>query len=99
MRKLAPDQPLLTGQRVLDTFFPVAKGGSTAIPGPLEVETVTQQRAAKWADSENCLHCCGERGNEMCDVLSSFPELEDPKSASFDGKNNFVANIKCQWLS
>ena len=80
--KLAPDQPLLTGQRVLDTFFPVAKGGSAAIPGPFgSGKTVTQQQLAKWADSEIIVYIgCGERGNEMCDVLSSFPELEDPKS-------------------
>ena len=82
LRKLAPDQPLLTGQRVLDTFFPVAKGGSAAIPGPFgSGKTVTQQQLAKWADSEIIVYIgCGERGNEMCDVLSSFPELEDPKS-------------------
>jgi len=82
LRKLAPDQPLLTGQRVLDTFFPVAKGGSAAIPGPFgSGKTVTQQQLAKWADSEIIVYIgCGERGNEMCDVLSSFPELIDPKS-------------------
>ena len=82
LRKLAPDQPLLTGQRVLDTFFPVAKGGSAAIPGPFgSGKTVTQQQLAKWADSEIIVYIgCGERGNEMCEVLSSFPELEDPKS-------------------
>jgi len=82
LRKLAPDQPLLTGQRVLDTFFPVAKGGSAAIPGPFgSGKTVTQQQLAKWADSEIIVYIgCGERGNEMCDVLSSFPKLEDPKS-------------------
>ena len=82
LRKLAPDQPLLTGQRVLDTFFPVAKGGSAAIPGPFgSGKTETQQQLAKWADSEIIVYIgCGERGNEMCDVLSSFPKLEDPKS-------------------
>ena len=82
LRKLAPDQPLLTGQRVLDTFFPVAKGGSAAIPGPFgSGKTVTQQQLAKWADSEIIVYIgCGERGNEMCDVLSSFPKLVDPKS-------------------
>jgi len=82
LRKLAPDQPLLTGQRVLDTFFPVAKGGSAAIPGPFgSGKTVTQQQLAKWADSEIIVYIgCGERGNEMCDVLSSFPKLIDPKS-------------------
>jgi len=82
LRKLPPDQPLLTGQRVLDTFFPVAKGGSAAIPGPFgSGKTVTQQQLAKWADSEIIVYIgCGERGNEMCDVLSSFPKLIDPKS-------------------
>lgn len=82
LRKLAPDQPLLTGQRVLDTFFPVAKGGSAAIPGPFgSGKTVTQQQLAKWADSEIIVYIgCGERGNEMCEVLTQFPELIDPKS-------------------
>ena len=82
LRKLPPDQPLLTGQRVLDTFFPVAKGGSAAIPGPFgSGKTVTQQQLAKWADSEIIVYVgCGERGNEMCEVLSTFPELVDPKS-------------------
>jgi len=82
LRKLAPDQPLLTGQRVLDTFFPVAKGGSAAIPGPFgSGKTVTQQQLAKWADSEIIVYIgCGERGNEMCEVLPQFPELIDPKS-------------------
>jgi len=82
LRKLAPDQPLLTGQRVLDTFFPVAKGGSAAIPGPFgSGKTVTQQQLAKWADSDIIVYIgCGERGNEMCEVLTQFPELIDPKS-------------------
>lgn len=82
LRKLPPDQPLLTGQRVLDTFFPVAKGGSAAIPGPFgSGKTVTQQQLAKWADSEIIVYIgCGERGNEMCEVLTQFPELIDPKS-------------------
>ena len=82
LRKLAPDQPLLTGQRVLDTFFPVAKGGSAAIPGPFgSGKTVTQQQLAKWADSEIIIYIgCGERGNEMCEVLTQFPKLIDPKS-------------------
>jgi len=82
LRKLAPDQPLLTGQRVLDTFFPVAKGGSAAIPGPFgSGKTVTQQQLAKRADSDIIVYIgCGERGNEMCEVLSQFPELIDPKS-------------------
>ena len=82
LRKLPPVVPLLTGQRILDTFFPVAKGGSAAIPGPFgSGKTVTQQQLAKWADSEIIVYVgCGERGNEMCEVLSTFPKLEDPKS-------------------
>jgi len=82
LRKLAPEEPLLTGQRILDTFFPVAKGGTAAIPGPFgSGKTVIQQQLAKWADSEIIVYIgCGERGNEMCDVLTSFPKLIDPKS-------------------
>ena len=82
LRKLPPESPLLTGQRVLDTFFPVAKGGSAAIPGPFgSGKTVTQQQLAKWADSNVIVYVgCGERGNEMTEVLTTFPELEDPKS-------------------
>lgn len=82
LRKLAPESPLLTGQRVLDTFFPVAKGGTAAIPGPFgSGKTVTQQQLAKWADSSVIVYIgCGERGNEMTEILTTFPELEDPKS-------------------
>ncbi|MGI0065505.1 MAG: V-type ATP synthase subunit A, partial [Nitrosotalea sp.] len=82
LRKLAPEEPLLTGQRVLDTFFPVAKGGTAAIPGPFgSGKTVTQQQLAKWADSNVIVYVgCGERGNEMTEVLTTFPKLEDPKS-------------------
>jgi len=82
LRKLAPEEPLLTGQRILDTFFPIAKGGTAAIPGPFgSGKTVIQQQLAKWADSEIIVYIgCGERGNEMCDVLTSFPKLIDPKS-------------------
>lgn len=81
-RKLPPESPLLTGQRVLDTFFPVAKGGTAAIPGPFgSGKTVTQQQLAKWADSNVIVYIgCGERGNEMTEILTTFPELEDPKS-------------------
>ncbi len=81
-RKLAPEEPLLTGQRILDTFFPVAKGGTAAIPGPFgSGKTVIQQQLAKWADSEIIVYIgCGERGNEMCEVLTEFPKLIDPKS-------------------
>src|SRR5574342_719474 len=82
LRKLPPESPLLTGQRVLDTFFPVAKGGTAAIPGPFgSGKTVTQQQLAKWADSSIIVYIgCGERGNEMTEILTTFPELEDPKS-------------------
>jgi len=81
-KKLPPESPLLTGQRVLDTFFPVAKGGTAAIPGPFgSGKTVTQQQLAKWADSSVIVYIgCGERGNEMTEILTTFPELEDPKS-------------------
>ena len=82
LRKLPPEEPLLTGQRILDTFFPVAKGGTAAIPGPFgSGKTVIQQQLAKWADSNVIVYVgCGERGNEMTEVLSTFPKLEDPKS-------------------
>jgi V/A-type H+/Na+-transporting ATPase subunit A len=81
-RKLPPDTPLLTGQRVMDTFFPVAKGGTAAIPGPFgSGKTVAQQQLAKWADANIIVYVgCGERGNEMTEVLATFPELEDPRS-------------------
>src|SRR5271155_1427158 len=81
-RKLPPDSPLLTGQRVMDTFFPVAKGGTAAIPGPFgSGKTVAQQQLAKWSDSRIIVYVgCGERGNEMTEVLATFPELEDPRS-------------------
>ncbi len=81
-RKLTPDKPLVTGQRILDGLFPVAKGGTAAIPGPFgSGKTVTQQQLAKWSDTEVVVYIgCGERGNEMADVLSEFPELEDPQT-------------------
>ena len=79
-KKLNPDVPLLTGQRVIDTFFPVAKGGTAAIPGPFgSGKTVVQHQLAKWADTEIVVYVgCGERGNEMTDVLMEFPEIIDP---------------------
>ena len=82
MDKLDPDIPLVTGQRAQDTFFPVAKGGTAAIPGPFgSGKTVTQQQLAKWADADIIVYVgCGERGNEMTEVLKEFPELEDPKT-------------------
>jgi V/A-type H+-transporting ATPase subunit A len=80
--KLSPTEPLITGQRVIDMFFPVAKGGTACIPGPFgSGKTVTQHQLAKWADAEIIVYVgCGERGNEMTDVLNEFPELKDPKS-------------------
>ncbi len=79
-RKINPDMPLVTGQRVVDAMFPLAKGGVAAIPGPFgSGKTVTQHQLAKWADAEIVVYIgCGERGNEMTDVLLEFPELIDP---------------------
>ncbi|MCR4335181.1 MAG: V-type ATP synthase subunit A [archaeon] len=80
--KLAPNTPLVTGQRILDTFFPISKGGAAAIPGPFgSGKTVTQQSLAKWSDAQIIVYIgCGERGNEMTEVLKEFPELIDPKT-------------------
>jgi V/A-type H+/Na+-transporting ATPase subunit A len=79
-KRLFATAPLITGQRVIDTFFPIAKGGSAAIPGPFGAgKTVTQQQLAKWSDANIVIYVgCGERGNEMVDVLDSFPKLLDP---------------------
>ncbi|ASW43755.1 V-type ATP synthase subunit A [Clostridium isatidis] len=81
-RKLKPEGPMVTGQRVIDTFFPVAKGGAAAVPGPFGAgKTVVQHQVAKWGDTEIVVYVgCGERGNEMTDVLNEFPELKDPKT-------------------
>ena len=81
-KKLDPNVPLITGQRVIDTFFPVAKGGTAAIPGPFgSGKTVVQHQLAKWADAQIVVYVgCGERGNEMTDVLMEFPDLEDPNT-------------------
>ncbi|WP_294371948.1 V-type ATP synthase subunit A [uncultured Clostridium sp.] len=81
-KKINPKEPMLTGQRVIDTFFPVAKGGAAAIPGPFGAgKTVTQHQIAKWGDAEIVVYVgCGERGNEMTDVVNEFPELIDPKT-------------------
>ena len=78
--KLSPDMPMVTGQRVIDTLFPVAKGGVAAVPGPFgSGKTVVQHQLAKWADADIIVYVgCGERGNEMTDVLNEFPELKDP---------------------
>ena len=80
--KLAPNVPMVTGQRVIDTFFPLAKGGVAAVPGPFgSGKTVVQHQLAKWADADIIVYVgCGERGNEMTDVLNEFPELKDPES-------------------
>ncbi len=81
-QKLSPDAPMITGQRVIDTFFPVAKGGTACVPGPFgSGKTVVQHQLAKWSDVEIVVYVgCGERGNEMTDVLNEFPELKDPKT-------------------
>ncbi len=80
--KLNPDAPMITGQRVIDTFFPVTKGGAAAVPGPFGAgKTVVQHQIAKWADVDMVVYVgCGERGNEMTDVLNEFPELIDPNT-------------------
>ncbi len=81
-KKLPPRMPLVTGQRVVDTFFPIAKGGVAAVPGPFgSGKTVIQHQLAKWAEADIVVYIgCGERGNEMTDVLNEFPELKDPKT-------------------
>jgi V/A-type H+-transporting ATPase subunit A len=93
--KLMPDIPLITGQRILDALFPVAKGGTAAIPGPFgSGKTVAQQQLAKWSDTQIVVYIgCGERGNEMADVLTEFPELEDPQTnAPLMDRTVLVAN-------
>lgn len=81
-KKLPPKMPLITGQRVVDTFFPIARGGVAAVPGPFgSGKTVIQHQLAKWAEADIVVYIgCGERGNEMTDVLNEFPELKDPKT-------------------
>ena len=82
LKKLPPEMPLVTGQRVVDRFFPIAKGGVAAVPGPFgSGKTVIQHQLAKWAEADIVVYIgCGERGNEMTDVLNEFPELKDPKT-------------------
>ena len=82
LKKLPPETPLVTGQRVVDSFFPIAKGGVAAVPGPFgSGKTVIQHQLAKWAEADIVVYIgCGERGNEMTDVLNEFPELKDPKT-------------------
>ena len=81
-KKLSPEMPLITGQRVIDTLFPIAKGGVAAVPGPFgSGKTVVQHQLAKWSDVDIVVYIgCGERGNEMTDVLNEFPELKDPRT-------------------
>ncbi len=81
-KKLSPDKPLITGQRVIDGLFPIARGGVAAVPGPFgSGKTVVQHQLAKWAEAQIVVYIgCGERGNEMTDVLGEFPELKDPKT-------------------
>ena len=83
-RKLSPDIPLVTGQRVIDTLFPIAKGGAASVPGPfVSGKTVVQHQLAKWAAADIIVYIgCGERGNEMTDVLNEFPELKDPRTGN-----------------
>lgn len=80
--KMPPSMPMVTGQRVIDTLFPIARGGCAAVPGPFgSGKTVVQHQLAKWADAQIIVYVgCGERGNEMTDVLNEFPELKDPKT-------------------
>jgi V/A-type H+-transporting ATPase subunit A len=95
LEKLLPDIPLVTGQRVLDTLFPLAKGGTAAIPGGFGTgKTVTSQQLSKWSDAQIVVYVgCGERGNEMTEVLTSFPELEDPKTGKpLMGRTVLIAN-------
>jgi V/A-type H+-transporting ATPase subunit A len=94
-KKLPPEQPLVTGQRVIDAFFPIAKGGVAAVPGPFgSGKTVIQHQLAKWADADIVVYIgCGERGNEMTDVLNEFPELKDPRSGeSLMNRTILIAN-------
>ena len=94
-KKLSPEMPLVTGQRVIDTLFPIAKGGVAAVPGPFgSGKTVVQHQLAKWADADVVVYIgCGERGNEMTDVLNEFPELKDPKTGkSLMARTVLIAN-------
>ncbi|HIZ78773.1 MAG TPA: V-type ATP synthase subunit A, partial [Candidatus Lachnoclostridium stercorigallinarum] len=94
-KKLSPKMPLVTGQRVIDTLFPIAKGGVAAVPGPFgSGKTVVQHQLAKWADADIVVYIgCGERGNEMTDVLNEFPELKDPKTGkSLMARTVLIAN-------
>ena len=94
-RKLAPEVPMITGQRVIDTMFPIVRGGAAAVPGPFgSGKTVVQHQLAKWSDVDIVVYVgCGERGNEMTDVLMEFPELRDPESGkSLMNRTVLIAN-------
>ena len=94
--RLPPSQPLITGQRVIDTFFPIAKGGTAAIPGGFGTgKTVTLQSLAKWSDADIIIYIgCGERGNEMADVITHFPKLKDPRTGRLlIERSLFIANV------
>lgn len=94
-KKLPPEMPLITGQRVIDTFFPISKGGVASVPGPFgSGKTVIQHQLAKWAEADIVVYIgCGERGNEMTDVLNEFPELKDPKTGeSLMNRTILIAN-------
>lgn len=94
-QKLAPEMPLVTGQRIIDTLFPIAKGGTAAVPGPFgSGKTVVQHQLAKWAAADIIVYIgCGERGNEMTDVLNEFPELKDPQTGySLMARTVLIAN-------
>ena len=94
-RKQTPRTPLVTGQRILDTLFPIAKGGTAAIPGPFgSGKTVTQHQLAKWSDADIVVYVgCGERGNEMTEVIDDFPELEDPATGNpLMARTSLIAN-------
>lgn len=93
--KLMPSEPLITGQRVIDTFFPVAKGGTACVPGPFgSGKTVVQHQLAKWSDCDVVVYIgCGERGNEMADVVNEFPKIVDPRTGeSIMKKTVLIAN-------
>lgn len=94
-KKMSPTEPLITGQRVIDTFFPVAKGGTAAVPGPFGAgKTVVQHQIAKWSDVDVVVYVgCGERGNEMTDVINEFPQLVDPNTGeSLMARTVLIAN-------
>ena len=98
-RKLYPDKPLSSGQRIIDTMFPVAKGGTACVPGPFgSGKTVIQHQLAKWSDVDLVVYIgCGERGNEMTDVLNEFPELIDPRTGdSIMKRTVLIANTSAR---